>query len=290
MSSANLHVVVSPLVTDEILREAFSPFGEILSCKVMKDLHTCAPRGFAFVKYQTHSDAEKAVAAMNKHSLCGAPLQVQFAKHDGFNVVVDSEKVYIRNIPQVVFPEQLQQDLSVCGTVKSVCIRADSSRAPKGPKWCEPTNVAFVEFANVDEAKKCIALLNNANRWGSLFPLQAKMAETESIRAQRLRSAKCTKAQNTTGPLTVESCMAPPYQPMMPMWIPAPFGPCNTSPQPPYPFMQPRTEVIYLPAQHPFASTANRQRLTTYKFNSFEQRMEVSRNETIFSPSNNTHP
>ncbi|KAL8427344.1 hypothetical protein ACSSS7_007777 [Eimeria intestinalis] len=48
-------------VTDDVLKEFFSRFGELTSANVMVDRETNRPRGFGFVIYKNPDDAEKAL-------------------------------------------------------------------------------------------------------------------------------------------------------------------------------------------------------------------------------------
>ncbi|OEH74221.1 heterogeneous nuclear ribonucleoprotein [Cyclospora cayetanensis] len=48
-------------VTDEVLKDFFSRFGELTSANVMVDRETNRPRGFGFVIYKNPDDAEKAL-------------------------------------------------------------------------------------------------------------------------------------------------------------------------------------------------------------------------------------
>mmetsp|Transcript_27936 Transcript_27936/g.87379 ORF Transcript_27936/g.87379 Transcript_27936/m.87379 type:complete len:629 (-) Transcript_27936:396-2282(-) len=66
-------------VDDEQLREAFVPFGNITSAKVMVD-DKGASRGFGFVCFAVQEEATKAVAEMNGHILGQKPLYVALAQ------------------------------------------------------------------------------------------------------------------------------------------------------------------------------------------------------------------
>ncbi|CDJ43493.1 heterogeneous nuclear ribonucleoprotein A3, putative, partial [Eimeria tenella] len=48
-------------VTDEVLKDFFSRFGELTSANVMVDRETNRPRGFGFIIYKNPEDAEKAL-------------------------------------------------------------------------------------------------------------------------------------------------------------------------------------------------------------------------------------
>lgn len=65
--------------TDENLRELFKGFGEIQSCRVMKD-EKGAPRGFGFVSFSNPEQANQALREMNGRMLNGKPLIVNIAQ------------------------------------------------------------------------------------------------------------------------------------------------------------------------------------------------------------------
>lgn len=74
----NLYVKnISDTVSDEAFREAFAPFGNITSAKIMRD-DAKISRGFGFVCYSTPEEATKAVNDMNGKPLGGKPLVVTF--------------------------------------------------------------------------------------------------------------------------------------------------------------------------------------------------------------------
>uniref|UniRef100_A0A667XW25 Poly(A) binding protein, cytoplasmic 1-like n=1 Tax=Myripristis murdjan TaxID=586833 RepID=A0A667XW25_9TELE len=61
--------------TDENLKEVFSAFGKTLSVRVMKD-ERGRSRGFGFVNFDNHEDAQKAVEEMNGKEISGKILYV----------------------------------------------------------------------------------------------------------------------------------------------------------------------------------------------------------------------
>lgn len=66
-------------VTDEKLQEAFAPFGDVSSCKVMMD-EKSNTRGFGFVCFDSADEASKAVNELNGSMLCGKPIYVALAE------------------------------------------------------------------------------------------------------------------------------------------------------------------------------------------------------------------
>lgn len=72
---------VSQAATEDELREAFSPFGNLCRCQIMTDPRsTDGHRGFAFVAFTEKSDGDKALQEMNGKDLKGKVLVVEVAK------------------------------------------------------------------------------------------------------------------------------------------------------------------------------------------------------------------
>ncbi|OVA18303.1 RNA recognition motif domain [Macleaya cordata] len=71
---------LSRLTTDDKLKEAFSPFGQLLEAKVVTDRASARSKGFGFVKYATIEEAEKAREEMNAKFLDGWVIFVDPAK------------------------------------------------------------------------------------------------------------------------------------------------------------------------------------------------------------------
>lgn len=55
-------------VTEQLIKDAFIPFGDIVDIQMPVDYHTQAHRGFAFVEYETAEDAAAAIDNMVIHS------------------------------------------------------------------------------------------------------------------------------------------------------------------------------------------------------------------------------
>merc|ERR1719443_1580768 len=64
---------------DAAFKEAFEPYGQITSCKIMRDDKGNA-KGFGFVCYTTNEEASKAVTEMNGKILASKPIYVALAQ------------------------------------------------------------------------------------------------------------------------------------------------------------------------------------------------------------------
>ncbi|GAV62692.1 RRM_1 domain-containing protein [Cephalotus follicularis] len=71
---------LSRLTTDEKLKEAFAPFGQLVESKVITDRVTGSSKGFGFVTYATVEEAERAKEGMNAKFLDGWVIFVDPAK------------------------------------------------------------------------------------------------------------------------------------------------------------------------------------------------------------------
>ncbi|MDZ7332794.1 MAG: RNA-binding protein [candidate division KSB1 bacterium] len=77
----NLYVGnLSPEVTEDDLRGAFEPFGQISSIKVIKDKFTGEPRGFGFVEMPGKQQAKSAMENLNGTELKGKKIIVNQAR------------------------------------------------------------------------------------------------------------------------------------------------------------------------------------------------------------------
>ncbi|EJT97372.1 RNA-binding domain-containing protein [Dacryopinax primogenitus] len=64
---------------DDTLRSAFSQFGQVLDCIVMKDRESGRSRGFGFVTFGTSQEAQAAIDGLNEQDLDGRRIRVNLA-------------------------------------------------------------------------------------------------------------------------------------------------------------------------------------------------------------------
>jgi len=65
--------------TEEQLHQAFSELGRIIKIRMVTDLETGKPRGFAFVEFEKAQDALSAIRNMNEYELNGRKIRVNFS-------------------------------------------------------------------------------------------------------------------------------------------------------------------------------------------------------------------
>jgi RNA recognition motif-containing protein len=66
--------------TDEDLKDAFAPFGEVASASVVRFPDTGRSKGFGFVEYSSTEEAQKAKDEMDGKEIQGRTIKIDFAR------------------------------------------------------------------------------------------------------------------------------------------------------------------------------------------------------------------
>uniref|UniRef100_A0A7N8XY71 RRM domain-containing protein n=1 Tax=Mastacembelus armatus TaxID=205130 RepID=A0A7N8XY71_9TELE len=167
--------------TDEKLKEVFSAFGRTLSVRVMKD-ERGRSRGFGFVNYANHEDAQKAVDEMNGKEINGKIIYVgraqkrlerqgelkrkfdqikqdRIQRYQGVNL-------YVKNLDDSIDDDRLRKEFAPYGTITSAKVMTDGSQS-KG--------FGFVCFSSPEEATKAVTEMNG--RIVATKPLYVALAQ-----------------------------------------------------------------------------------------------------------------
>jgi RNA recognition motif-containing protein len=67
-------------VTEEDLKQAFEPFGEVESVRIIKDMYSGRSKGFGFVEMPGKSEAQSAIESLNGKELKGRTVTVNEAR------------------------------------------------------------------------------------------------------------------------------------------------------------------------------------------------------------------
>ena len=68
--------------SEETLQDTFKEYGEVLEAKIVIDRYSGRSRGFGFVTFATHDDAQNAITKMDGSVLDGRTLAVNEARED----------------------------------------------------------------------------------------------------------------------------------------------------------------------------------------------------------------
>ena len=67
-------------VNDEALKQAFTPYGNVVSATVVTDRRSGRSKGFGFVEFENDSEAKAAIEALNGSEMNGRNIVVNEAK------------------------------------------------------------------------------------------------------------------------------------------------------------------------------------------------------------------
>uniref|UniRef100_A0A8C2WUT5 Polyadenylate-binding protein n=1 Tax=Cyclopterus lumpus TaxID=8103 RepID=A0A8C2WUT5_CYCLU len=177
-------------MTDDQLKVVFDKYGKTLSVKVMID-PTGKSRGFGFISYEKHEDANKAVEDMNGTDLNGKTVfvgraqkkmerqaelkrkfevlkQERISRYQGVNL-------YIKNLDDTIDDEKLRKEFSPFGSITSAKVMLDEGRS-KG--------FGFVCFSSPEEATKAVTEMNG--RIVGSKPLYVALAQRKEERKAHL--------------------------------------------------------------------------------------------------------
>jgi len=255
-SSKWTNVYVKPLektVDEQKLIELFSPFGKVTSAVVMKD-ENGESKGFGFVNFESHEEAQKAIDALNEKETEGKQMFVgraqkkserekdlkdmflkiqreRMSKYQGVNL-------YVKNLEDTVDDEKLRQTFTPYGTITSAKVMSDEKGASKG--------FGFVCFATPEEATKAVTEMNGkmiGNKPIYVALAQKKEQRRAQLEAQHNRGLRMQQPQLPGSPI---------YGPGAPVFYPpgrgAPGGymyPQQMMPRGRYPPPQGRGGVPY---------------------------------------------
>ncbi|XP_060786722.1 polyadenylate-binding protein 1-like [Neoarius graeffei] len=170
----------------EKLRRIFSEFGKTLSVRVMTD-DKGRSRGFGFVNYANHEDAQKAVAGMNGKELNGRVLYVgraqkrlerqselkrkfELIKQERLNRY-QGVNLYVKNLDDGIDDDKLRKEFAPYGMITSAKVMTEGGHS-KG--------FGFVCFSSPEEATKAVTEMNG--RIVSTKPLYVALAQRKEER------------------------------------------------------------------------------------------------------------
>ncbi|KAG6894913.1 Protein phosphatase PP2A regulatory subunit B, partial [Termitomyces sp. T159_Od127] len=190
----NLYVKnLDPALTQQQFERLFTPFGPVTSALLTLDDHGNS-KGFGFVNFELHDDAQKAVDALHDSDHNGRKLFVSRAQkkaereeelrraHEHARIEklnkYQGVNLYIKNIDDALDDDSLRAEFEPFGTITSAKVMRDDRNVSKG--------FGFVCFSTPEEATKAVAEMNN-KMLGSK-PLYVSMAQRREVRKQQLES------------------------------------------------------------------------------------------------------
>ncbi|XP_024022492.1 polyadenylate-binding protein 4-like [Morus notabilis] len=148
-------------ITEHVLQEKFSEFGKVSKVTILKDSNDNS-RGFGFVKFELHKDANNAVEKLNGSLLGSKHLFMERARKKvgrklcncQFEKFKATNNLCVKNLDLSVNDAKLRDHFSCCGEVISVRVMRCNDGTSKG--------YGFVCFSTHEEAMKALHTLNGS--------------------------------------------------------------------------------------------------------------------------------
>ncbi|KAI9183267.1 Protein phosphatase PP2A regulatory subunit B [Blastocladiella emersonii ATCC 22665] len=220
-------------MTDEAFHALFAKYGNVLSAAVSRG-DDAKSKGFGFVNYATHEEAQAAVDALNNLELeAGKPLYVARAQKKSEREEelrrqyearrqervqkFQGNNVYIKNLDDDVEDDKLRTEFAAFGTITSAKVMRDEKGQSRG--------FGFVCYSTPDEATNAVTEMNG--RMLGSKPLYVALAQRKEQRRAQLEAQHAQRAQIPPFRMGQPGAMLPPgaMYPGAPMYFPGAHGP-----------------------------------------------------------------
>jgi len=179
-----------PNMDSSMLRTLFSPYGAILSCKVVVDHPSGLSKGYGFVKFETSVDGIRAQRSLDKFQIGRKKLKVSFSRKPLRGKENKHQtNLYLSNLDPKMEPADLKKHFKACGYVVQCKILKNEHGVSK--------QIGFVRFDNSESAKRAIARFDGQQLDGTDRTIKIRIAGTP--RATRGRESKLTHAFDFSG-------------------------------------------------------------------------------------------
>uniref|UniRef100_A0A1I8NCM9 RRM domain-containing protein n=1 Tax=Musca domestica TaxID=7370 RepID=A0A1I8NCM9_MUSDO len=111
-------------MSQEDIRALFVSFGEVESCKLIRDKVTGQSLGYGFVNYVKQEDAEKAISSLNGLRLQNKTIKVSIARPSSESI--KGANLYVSGLPKNMTQPDLEQLFSPYGKIITSRILCDN--------------------------------------------------------------------------------------------------------------------------------------------------------------------
>lgn len=217
---SNLYVANLPTSVDNepALRNLFSAYGQIESCRLVRNSRGDGKGSFAFVKFSSIDEALAAIAALNNAQVGSSVLEVKVADADAgrprlsgiacqqntklllvlpmyLGIFCDgstgdrnpellappSDNLYAKNLPTTLTEDELRALFSPYGSVMECRVLHSGT----GRDTAGVGAGALVRMATMEEAAQAIAHLHNQRLAGSVMPLVVRYADSQEQKQKK---------------------------------------------------------------------------------------------------------
>lgn len=152
--NSRLFIVCGKQIDEDQFKEAFGVYGKIEEVWLLKDRHTKAPKGIAYIKFSKTSEAATAMEEMNGRCIanCPRPLKVLIAhaRDQGSKRELNEEERLLRLfvvVPKNIKESELEEHFGQFGDVDYVSIVKDRNTK-------ESKGFAYIKYHRMSHAAK----------------------------------------------------------------------------------------------------------------------------------------
>ncbi|GAU92230.1 hypothetical protein RvY_04339-1 [Ramazzottius varieornatus] len=155
-----------PHLTEDNLRDYFSPYGSILDCRVIRDPVSQRSKCFGFVRFAKNEDAEEAIAQTNDASIDGKKIRTNWAFKRGPTHPLSHEQILAQasGYNTTIYIGGLGQNFSA-DFVRGMCAMYGGLLEIR---LFQEKGYAFVRYDNRDSAAAAILGIHNSEINGHL--------------------------------------------------------------------------------------------------------------------------
>ncbi|KAF9918085.1 Protein phosphatase PP2A regulatory subunit B [Lobosporangium transversale] len=200
---------LDPEVTQEEVEAMFTKFGPVTSVVISTD-ENGRSKGFGFINFENHEDAQKAVDELHESEYKDKKLFVTRAQKKGereeeLKKQYEQQKLeklskyqgvnlYIKNLDDDIDDERLRQEFLVYGTITSAKVMRDEKIGDNGEEIKGPSKgFGFVCFSSPDEATKAVTEMNG--RMLGSKPIYVALAQRKEVRKSQLEAQMAQRSQ-----------------------------------------------------------------------------------------------
>jgi polyadenylate-binding protein len=154
-------------VNETKLYEFFNPIAAVQSVRVCRNAVTRESLGYAYVNFQTPTDAEAAMDQRNYGELSGKVVRIMWAQRDPVVRRSNLGNVVIKRLPASITDRALHDIFKDFGHILSVKVARDAKGVSKG--------YGFVHFDSDKAAKDSIEIVNGTELEGSSAAVQVEV-------------------------------------------------------------------------------------------------------------------
>ena len=208
---------LDPSVDNNEFLKLVSPYGNVTSALIQMDENGNS-KGFGFVNYESHSEAEKAIAELNgkvvaDRELFASRAQLKAERLDELRRAYEKNReeklsrftnLYVKNLDDQIDDEKLRDEFAPFGTIISCIVMRDEKGSSKG--------FGFVSYENSEDATKAINEMNGKLIFSK--PLYVALAQRKEERRAQLEAQYAQKMMRQfAAPMFYPGSMSRPHFP-----------------------------------------------------------------------------